>query len=684
MDVNHGLLENLETFLKREYSDEIVRLDQTDNEAVWVDFADIYAFDPDLADDFRVFPSRVLGHFKEALGMVDLPIDKDFSGYPVRVYNLNEEHIYAPGEIRKEQGGNFVGVYGTLERVTTTSDLPNVLSFECNRCDRFTTVEQPPTTGEIQEPYECDHCDRQGPFNIAENRSEWSDYAKLRLESRPDASEDSEGKIEGYVLDDLIDEGGEAGLIGRAGEPVTVYGTVERVQKQGRGENNLLFDHVLKVNSIEFDRDNETVDVEKHRDEFEDLADRTDAVDLFAESIAPQLHVTDGWEAAMEFAVAYLFGAPRIDIDQGPTYRGDLHFLIITDFGMGKSTFKEDIEAYSPKCISKSTTALSSGVGLTAAAVKDDFGEGQWTIKPGLLVRANSGHLILDEIDKGPDELTDMNDALEGEQVVDIEKAGKSATYDSKTALMALGNPIDGRFNPHESIADQLGISETLLSRFDGIVTMEDHPDEEQDEKIAATYGKSYTEAQQAEYGNRERFETLERKVGVDVGQAWIKHAREQVNPILRYEQFKTLKDWYANEVRTLNDTFSADGEGEDMPVPATVRVLGAAVKMSIAFARVHLRDEVTDQDIERAKNLGKRLVKQNWNGETFDVTKDMSQQERVGAISKAIKYATEPIGKEEIIDQTGIEESRVENRLDKLLQKGVVTEPQTGKYRWV
>ncbi|MFB6198938.1 MAG: hypothetical protein ABEI52_11840, partial [Halobacteriaceae archaeon] len=424
-----------------------------------------------------------------------------------------------------------------------------------------------------------------------------SDYSKLRIQARPDT--DNDGKIPGYALNDLIDVGGDGGLLSRAGEPVVAYGIVRRVQKSGRGENGLLFDHLLEVKAVEFERDKDTVNVEKHRDEFEQLAERPDAIDLFAESIAPHLHETEAWETAMEFAVAYLFGAPRIDITDGPTYRGDLHFLIVTDYGMGKSTFKEDIEAYSPKSISKSTTALSSGVGLTAAAVKDDFGEGQWTIKPGLLVRANGGHLLLDEIDKGPDQLTEMNDALEGEQVVDIEKAGKSATYQSRTGLLALGNPVDGRFNPHDAIAEQLGISETLLSRFDGIVTMEDHSDKEQDANVAETYGKSYTEAQEKAYGDRDEFDHLERQVPVDVGQAWIKYARENVNPLLRYEQFEALKEWYADDVRQLNQSFASDGEGEDMPVPATVRVLGAAVKMSIAFARVHLRDEVQEQDIE-------------------------------------------------------------------------------------
>jgi len=380
----------------------------------------------------------------------------------------------------------------------------------------------------------------------------------------------------------------------------------------------------------------------------------------------------------MEFAVAYLFGAPRIDITGGPTYRGDLHFLMITDFSMGKSTFKSDIEAYSPKCVSKSTTALSSGVGLTAAAVKDDFGEGQWTIEPGLLVRANEGHLLLDEIDKGPDELTDMNDALEGEQVVDVEKAGQSVTYDSKTGLMALGNPIEGRFDPNLNIAEQMGLDETLLSRFDGIVTMMDEADVQQDEKVAEAYGESYTEAQEAQYGDREEFERLDRPVPVDVGRAWIKHAREEVNPILHYEQFEELRSWYAEEVRQLNNSYASNnGEGADMPE------LGAAVKMSIAFARVHLRDEVQSEDVERAKKLGKRLVKQNWTGEAFDASKNRgsTQDSRKDRVYKYVRENGE-VSEEELMKNVRGEESKIRNDIEQYKRSGEFMMPETGMLR--
>jgi replicative DNA helicase Mcm len=642
MNTNHDLLNDLVEFYRDYCMEQIQRLATGKEESLWVDFHDLYRFGPSYADDLRSQPETFLDHMEEALEMVDLPTGDPLTDVTVRVSGLNPEHIYYPGEVRKDVGGEYVGIHGILERVTTSSDLPEQLVFECQRCPNRVTIPQDPNSNEIQEPYECPGCERQGPFEIDDTHedSNWSDYAKIRIDSRPDVDNNESGKIVGYVLNDLIDEGGDSGLAGRAGEPVTVYGIVQRVQKQGRGENSLLFDHVLETRAIEFERENETVEIERHRDSFEELASQPNAVDLFAESIAPNLHATEAWETAMEFAAAYLFGAPRIDIENGPTYRGDLHFLIISDYGMGKSDFSTDIEAYSPKCISKSTTALSSDTGLTSAAVKDDFGEGQWTIKPGLLVRANGGHLILDELDKGPDELTNMNDAIEGKQQVDVEKAGKSITYESKTGVMALGNPVDGRFNDHDAIAEQLGISDSLLSRFDGIVTMEDIANMDLDREIAQTYGQAYTEAQQAQYGDRDEFEVLDRPVPIDVGQAWVKYARENVNPILSYEQFQELEDWYAEEVRQLNATFAEDGEGQDMPVPATVRELSAAVKMSIAFARCKLQSEVKDQQIQRAKKLGKALVKQNWNGENFDATKNMassskkdSQQDRINEI---------------------------------------------------
>lgn len=684
---NADQINDMATFLARYYADSVAEVAQAPSEhpALWIDYDDLYQFDAELADDLHERAHEVLDALSTAVpeAGADFPVEPP--EVPVRVEGLPETHTYAPTDLRHEHGGKYVAVEGILDRVTTTSDLPERITFECQRCGMTATIPQSTTDDELTEPHECHGCERQGPFTTLHDHpeTEWRDYAKIRVQGEPGA--DGDASIDGHVLDELIDHGGDGGLLARGGEPVTVCGIVERVQKTGRGANELLFDHVLDVRAISFDRDADDVNVADHRETFEALAERGDAVDQFASSIVPEHHITDAWEAALEFAVAYLFGAPRIDIDGGPTYRGDLHFLIITDYGKGKSAFLNNLAQFSPKSISKSATALSSGVGLTAAAVKDDFGAGQWTVKPGLLARASPGHLLLDEIDKGPDDLTDMNDALEGEQVVDVEKAGQSATYESRTAVLAAGNPVDGRFDRTQPVADQLDISESLLSRFDGIVTMEDTADEETDAAIAESFGKAYTEAQELAHGDRDERDKLDRPVPTDVGRAWVKYAREHVNPILRYEQFETLQSWYAEEIRRLNEDFAGDGQGKDMPVPATVRELAAAAKMSIAFARCHLREEVTDTDVERAKSLAKRLVAQNWDGEQFqpEVTKPKTQKQRKERIREVIP-TDEEVTPAEIAEQVNVSEKVARDELETLAQNGHLARPSTGVYRGI
>lgn len=614
---NTELIDNFEGFFKKYHDEDIKELagNYPSERSLYIDWMDLFRYDADLADDYLNQPDQLQEYADEALRLYDVPVDVDMSKATVRVQNLNSEDIYTrPSTLRNDQGGQYVGIKGDLARITTPDEKPTEIAWECQRCGTLTYLEV--FSDELPEPHECTGCDRQGPFQIHDGQTEWTDYCKVRIKTPPDEASDSGGdEIDGYIEGDLVDYGHDAGLYARAGERAIVYGVLERQQKDGG--NELLHERVLRVRAVEFDADEDTVDIEAHRDEFEALASEPDAVDKFAESLVPQLYATPEWEHALELGVAYLFAAPRIDVPQGPTYRGDIHGLIMSGYGMGKSMFNRALEAYSPDAILKSATALSSDVGLLAAAVKDDFGEGQWTIKPGILVRGNGGHVILDEIDKTGAELSRMNDALEGSQTVDVEKAGQNATYQSRVGLFATGNPKDGRFKKHKPVAEQLDVKPSLLSRFDGIITMEDFEDEERDEKIAGTIGRSYVEAQEAEFGDRETFDELDAPVSVDVGRAWVAEARREYQPLIQRRHVDDIKEWYATEVRQLNQKFADnEGQGADMPVPATARAVEGTIRFSVAFARCHLREEVADQDVERAKSLMKALIGQTFDGE--------------------------------------------------------------------
>ena len=644
-----------------------------------VSYSDVFQWDKDVAEDWLKQPDQMQGYFEEALRLFDLPVDIDLSDATVKLVDLDKDRIFYPNELTTDHTG-YVGVYGNLGQVTDKDEIPLEAAFVCQRCGTTSYIRQ--STDGMQEPHECQSCERQGPFTIDDQETEWDDHCMVRVETPPDESGSPNAEyVDGYCIGEPVHAGGEYGLIGRAGETAILYGTVERERKN---KDDMLFERVLNIDAVEFPEEDAEVNIEAHRDQFEALAEQENAVDLIAESVAPALYQTEAWETAMEWAVAYLFGSPRIELSDGTVYRGDIHGGIFSDYGMGKSMFSHGIENLSPKCIRKSATALSSDVGLTAAAVEDGIGDG-WTLKPGILVRGNGGHVILDEIDKGPDELESINDAIEGQQRVDVEKAGISAEYNSRVGLLAMGNPKEGRFDPSQPVAPQLGVDSSFLSRFDGIITMKDTADVDIDEQIAKQMGHGYAEANQLQYGDLEEedFEALDAPVDADVARAWIKEARENHNPIFKKKLVDDIQEWYAQEVRQLNNTYAQQGEGEDMPVPATARVVMWVIRFSMAFARCRLREEVTQDDVDRAMKLAKRLVSQNWDGEKFDPGQvernGKSQHKRREEIAELIDGT--PLAPSEIAAELRMDFDTVRNDLDGMLTNDQVDKLPGGRY---
>ena len=680
-------------FFKSYYSDAVAELAQRypdEQNHITVDWGDLLAYDIDLAEDYLVAPETIGGVLQNALADYPIP-NVELTDVSIRMVGLNDEDIYTPLEVTRDaddRDESYIGVTGELAKVSEPKQEIQEAAFECTRCGTYSYV--PQTGSGFQEPHECQGCQRQGPFQAVAEESTFTHHVKIRVETPADAAGKLQNEsIDGDVRGKLVwSGGGEFGIPERTGDAVTVYGTVEKEQvTEGRSKTRH-FEDYLEVSAFEFDADADDTDIEAHREEFKTLAAREDAVDLFARSLVPELHATAEWEHGLELLVAYLVAAPRIDVPEGPTYRGDIHALIISDYGMGKSMVNSAVAMFSPKCIKESVTGMSSDVGLLAAAVEDDFAGGSWTLRPGILVRANGGHVILDEIDKTDANLERMNDALEGEQVVDVNKAGQSATFKSRVGLLATGNPENSRFDAEVPNSQQLNIDKSLLSRFDGIVLMEDNADKEQDAAIAGTQLESYIEGQEVEQGARDELDTLSREVEPDVGRAWIAHARENVHPLLSRDHFDKITEWYAEEVRQLNNDY---GDADDMPVPANARSVMATIRFSVAFARVHLRDEVADADVERAMRLSKALIGQNFDGDKFVAAESQrtptTQEERVQSVRDLINEFDEGDGApvEDVLtaaqNRYDMAPAKTEKELQKLLDKGAAYEPQTDHY---
>ncbi len=110
-----------------------------------------------------------------------------------------------------------------------------------------------------------------------------------------------------------------------------------------------------------------------------------------------------------------------------------------------------------------------------------------------------------------------------------VDKAGIAADLNTRTGLLASGNPEHGRFLLEEPLKDQIDIDPSLFSRFDGIVILTDEQDEELDSAIANQIGDAYSEAMELEIAEETGQAEVEpdataRRVDLEVLQAWVKH----------------------------------------------------------------------------------------------------------------------------------------------------------------
>jgi len=344
----------------------------------------------------------------------------------------------------------------------------------------------------------------------------------------------------------------------------------------------------------------------------------------------------------------------------------------------------------------------SSAAGLTAAAVRDDFGDGQqWTLEAGALVLADQGIAAIDELDKmDAGDRSAMHEGLE-QQSISVSKAGINATLKSRCSLLGAANPKYGRFDQFEAIGEQIDLEPTLISRFDLIFTVTDQPDEERDADLAehilqTNYaGELHTHRTETSTSNytAEEVETVTEEVAPtiepDLFRKYVAHAKRSCFPTMTEEAKAELQEFYVD--------LRAEGTGEDAPVPVTARKLEALVRLSEASARVRLSDTVEVEDAQRATEIARSSLEDigmdpetgEFDADVVETGTSKSQRDRIRSIKNLIAEIEAEYDEGapadvvvERAEEEGMELSKAEHEIDKLKQKGEVYEPQTGHLR--
>ncbi|NJD76152.1 MAG: MCM family protein [Candidatus Methanoperedens sp.] len=405
--ITKSSVQNWEGFFETYYDDDIKELARNypDKRSLNVKFSDIENRDFDLARELLEHPDSVLKHANEALATFGFHIDVDFINTHVRVVALPERIQIR--ELRSSHINKFIAVAGLIRKATEVRPKIINAAFKCQRCEHVTMM--PQGEGKFVEPFECENdvCGRKGPFKLVHEESEFIDAQKLRVQESPD---DLRGGEQPQTLDVDVDDD-LAGIVA-PGDRVVVSGILRSYQRSTQQGKSTFFDLVLDGVSIEIE-DKEFEDIEISKEEIENILALGKDPEVYKKviySIAPSIY---GYEEVKEAMALQLFSGIAKSLPDGTRIRGDVHILLVGDPGVAKSQLLRYGVRLAPRGIYTSGKS-STSAGLTATAVKDEFGDGRWTLEAGALVLADMGLACVDELDKmEADDRSSMHEAME-------------------------------------------------------------------------------------------------------------------------------------------------------------------------------------------------------------------------------------------------------------------------------
>ena len=591
--------------------------------------------------------------------------------YQEEIRDLRKEHLY-----------RMVKVRGLVRKSLPVRPRMEVGLFECNWERHRQRVIQDFFT--LREPNKCigEGC-KCTEFQLREEQSQFIDSHKLELQEFP---EDLPPGAQPERLTIFV----ESSLAAQAhpGDRIAVVGVMRtRAQYTGRRARTE-FDVYLYAHSID-EREAEAENLEPTEEEMEQILELSRHPDLrerIINSIAPSIY---GMKWQKEAIAMQLFGGVDKHLPDGTRIRGDIHVLMMGDPGVAKSQLLRAAARLAPRGV-MATGKSSSAAGLTAAAVRDEFGEGRWTLEAGTLVLASGGLACIDEIDKmDENDRSAMHEAME-QQTVTIAKAGINAQLHAKCSLLAAANPKRSRFDKTLPLPGQVNMPVTLLSRFDIFFIIQDTPDPKRDAELATRILESHRAGEMIGSGADTELEERELQPAIsrELLRLYVGYARK-LRPVMTPQAQQKMKDHYTSMRRS----YQQRGEKEEQVFPITPRQLESLIRLAEADARMHLSHTVGSENADHAIEMLTLFLTITLHGDidmAFDGLTPKQRQHEESPLTLILNFirkaGAEGADMLEILDhfeEQGFSRNKGEKYLEEMSLDGRIHEPKTGTGRW-
>lgn len=504
-------------------------------------------------------------------------------------------------DLRQKDLNNLIKTTGVVTKRSSVSPQLKIQYYDCPTCKNIIG----PYSGAFidEKPDICVNCEAKKGFKINQEKTEYGNYQKITLQESPGTV--PAGRVprykDVYLLGDLIDTV-------RPGEEIEVTGIYEyskdevSTDRSGFPTYNTIItaNHIKKknINSILSDED---------RKKILDLANSPQIKERIIKSMAPSVYGHKHVKTALAMS---LFGGCAKEGGTGGAHRvrGDINILLLGDPGTAKSQILKYAEKTAPRAV-YTTGKGASAVGLTAGVHKDHISK-EWVLEGGALVLADQGVCIIDEFDKmNEQDRTSIHEAME-QQTISVSKAGIICSLQARCAVLAAANPIGGRYDQSYSLAENVELTDPILSRFDVLCVLQDIVDPIKDEHLAnfvvnshmrnhpepffseVEYENSSTHSISNDNANNNDDDDGIEPIDQELLKKYIQYARINCRPVFHQIDTEKLVSLYADMRKQ-----SKQSGG----VPIAVRHIESCMRMAEASAKMSLRDHVNDDDVNSA-----------------------------------------------------------------------------------